>query len=362
MLANRDADLTDKSTYQKWVETEGIPVIRDFFLKDIRQVALEPWKRKGGLGVYLNLIGTGEANDAYICEIPPGKSLNPERHLFEEMIFVVSGSGATSVWLESGKKQMFEWQAGSLFAPPLNCWYQLFNGSGSEPARILAVTSAPVVMNMFHNIDFVFNNNFEFTDRFSGEEEYFSARGKAYPGRVWDTNFVPDVRAIGLQEWKERGAGGKNIMLELSENTLCGHISEFQVGTYKKAHRHGPGAHVIIIAGKGYSLMWPEGSPMEKFEWEEGSIVVPPDNWFHQHFNTGNTPARYLALRWGSKKYRGVRKAYGVDEDVKKGGSQIEYHDEDARIHREFEAALAQSGTRCAMGRHHPGCSQKQAA
>ena len=108
--------------------------------------------------------------------------------------------------------------------------------------------------------------------------------------------------------------------------------------------------------------MWPEGSPIERFDWEEGSIVVPPDNWFHQHFNTGNTAARYLALRWGSKKYRGVRKAYGVDEDVKKGGSQIEYHDEDPRIHRDFEAALEKSGARCAMGGYHPGCSHKQAA
>jgi quercetin dioxygenase-like cupin family protein len=359
MLSHKEADLSRKSSYQKWLESEGLPVIRDFYIEDIRAVPLAPWERKGGLGVYLNLIGTGEANDAYICEIPPGRSLKPQRHLFEEMIFVVQGRGATSVWLDGGKKQTFEWQAGSLFSPPLNCWHQHFNGSGTEPARYLAVTSAPVVINLFHNLDFVFANDFAFLDRYSGEEDYFSGKGKAYPGRIWDTNFVPDVRAIALQEWKERGAGGKNIMLELSENTMAAHVSEFPVGTYKKAHRHGPGAHVVIVAGRGYSLMWPEGESPKKFPWREGSIVVPPENWFHQHFNTGNQPARYLALRWGSKKFVGLRKMYGVDESIKSGGDQIEYEDEDPAIHGEFERALAEAGASCRMGAIHPRCSAR---
>jgi hypothetical protein len=48
--------------------------------------------------------------------------------------------------------------------------------------------------------------------------------------------------------------------------------------------------------------MWPEGEPIRRFDWREGSIVVPPARWLHQHFNTGSTPARYLTLRWGSHK------------------------------------------------------------
>jgi len=357
MISGVKAVVKGESTYQKWLKTEGLPVIRDFYIKDIREVPLEPWKRRGGFGVYLNLIGTGETNDSYICEIPPGKSLNPERHMFEEMIYIVKGRGATSVWLDGGTKQTFEWQAGSLFAPPLNTWHQHFNGSGSEPVRYFAVTSAPLMINLFHNMDFIFGNSFEFTDRFSSDRDYFSGKGTSYPGRIWDTNFVPDVRAFALQEWSERGAGGRNIMLELSENTMAAHISEFPIGTYKKAHRHGPGAHVVIVGGEGYSLLWPEGSPIQKYEWQEGSVVVPPDRWFHQHFNSGKTPARYLAMRWGSKKFTGSRKGYGVDESVKSGGDQVEYEDEDPKVHQEFEADLIQAGVTCQMGAMHPMCN-----
>ena len=346
MIKGQEAKVGDKSLYDRWVESQGIPVVRDFYIEDVRKVALESWERKGGHGVFLNLIGTEEINDSYICEIGPGRSLKPERCLFEEMVYVVSGRGATTVWNEGGRKQTFEWQAGSLFSPPLNCWRQHFNGSGSEPARFFAVTSAPLVINLFHNLDFVFQNEFCFVDRLPEEERYFSADGKQYPGRIWDSNFVPDVKSIALEEWKERGGGGKNILLELSENTMAAHISEFAVGRYKKAHRHGPGAHVVILGGKGYSLMWPEGAPKRRFDWREGSIIVPPNMWFHQHFNTGAIPARYLALRWGSTKYKFLSNSQGegVDVSVKKGGNQIEYEDEDLEVRRIFEEELAKEG------------------
>jgi len=277
----------NKSSYEKWVEGEGIPVIRTFFVEDIRHVKLEGWERKGGNGAFLQMEGAGQVNNCYICEIAPGKSLKPQRQLFEETIYIISGRGATTVWNHEQRKQTFEWQAGSLFSPPLNTWHQLFNGSGSEPARYLAVTTAPTMINLLHNLDFIFHNDFAFADRFDARQNYFNGEGTLYAGdfkgfkfigNVWETNFVPDARSFKLLDYNERGAGGSNIKFELSENTTACHISEFLVGTYKKAHRHGAGAHVIILGGEGYSLIWPDGAPIKKYEWHEGSMDVPPEN------------------------------------------------------------------------------------
>jgi hypothetical protein len=274
--------------------------------------------------------------------------------MYEELIYVVEGHGSTSVWNDEKKKVTFEWGPGSLFSPPLNTWRQHFNGSGDKPARFLGVTSAPPLMNLFRNLDFMFNNPFSFNDRFDPDSDKFSGKGQKWMAKnrpVWESNFIPDVRKLEVFAWKERGAGGGNIMIELSENCMSAHISEFPVGTYKKAHRHGAGAHVVIIGGQGYSLMWPEGEPIKRFDWHDGSVVVPPENWFHQHFNTGATPARYLALKargrkhtrpWGSK-------VYAVDQSAAAGGDQIEYEDEDSMVRRMFEEELAKNGVKSRM-------------
>jgi quercetin dioxygenase-like cupin family protein len=343
-----------KTSYQKWIESERIPLIRGFFIEDVKKIPLQPWERKGGLAARICLEGTGETNDAYVCEIPPGKSLKPQKQFFEELVYVIRGKGATTVWNKGEPKRTFEWQEGSLFSAPLNTWHQHFNGSGSEPARYLAVTSAPIMINLMHNLDFIFNCDFVFKDRYNSEEDYFSRDATRYEGRLFETNFIPDVRSMGLLEWKERGAGGSQVRLEISQNTLCGHIAQFPVGTYKKAHYHGPGAHVIILSGRGYSLMWPQGQSIQRFDWGPGSLIVPPNNWFHQHFNSGSEPARYLALRWGSKIYHGMTSDPGdMDVDVKIGGLQIEYKDEDPLVRKMFEEACEEAGVRSQMDKYY---------
>src|SRR3989442_6713427 len=229
---------TEKDTpYLRWVRGEGLDIISAHYVRNLRTVELKPWARRGGAGVYINHEASRTSNDCYVCEVPPGKKLEPQRQLFEEMILVLDGRGSTTVWNDQGRRITFEWKAGAMFAVPMNCWHQHFNGSGQAGARYVAVTNAPPVINLYEDIDFVFNTRFDFKQRFNGEPDYFAAKAQA-DGLRLETNFIPDGVNVPVADTAERGAGSRMVRFNLAKGNIPGHISQFPVGTYKKAHAH----------------------------------------------------------------------------------------------------------------------------
>src|SRR5829696_9839585 len=211
---------TEKETpYTRWVKSEGLEIQSAIYQYDLHTVELKDWPRRGGKGVFLNHDASRTSNDCYVCEIPPGKQLAPQRQLFEEMILVLSGRGSTAVWNDAGQRVAFEWKAGAMFAIPLNCWHQHFNGSGKDPVRYVAVTNAPPVINLYDDIDFVFNTRHDFKNRFSGEPDYFSAKGEQ-KGLLLETNFVADAVNIPLITAASRGGGGGHIRFNMARGAL----------------------------------------------------------------------------------------------------------------------------------------------
>lgn len=336
---------TPPSPYAVWQEGEGVPIVSGLMVADIRgDLPTAMWPRKGVKGAFIKLLGGEESMDSTIVDIPPQGHTEPEKYMFEEEIVMLSGRGATTIWLEGGKKQTFEWQEGSVFSPPMNCWRQHFNGSPDQKVRLLTVSNAPVMFNLFRSADFIFNCDHAFKDRFSGEEDYFSGKGQALPGMIWRSNFIPDINSFRLQDYSNRGAGGTGAMFEMANNTIQSHVAQFPVATYKKAHRHGPGAHILILSGEGYSLMWEDGQPKEKLDWKPGSLFSPPDMWFHQHFNSGREPARYFAVHYGY--WRVVVEDMGPESGHMLAGNEIDYPQEDDEVFQIFQAELAKNGVK----------------
>ncbi len=335
-----------ETPYSNWCKEEGVPLYTGSYVSDLHTAEVRDWPRFGQKGALISLAAQ-EQNDGWLIEIAPGKETKPIHHLFEATYYVVDGRGATTIWQPgSSKKQTVEWQAGSLFSPPLNSHYQHFNLDGQKPARLFAATTAPMQINMVRNAEFVFNCDYVFADRYNEQDDYFTNPGQKIATRRWQTNFIPDTRGFKLEDWKERGAGGTNMFFVMSGNAMSAHMSEFPTGTYKKAHHHGPGAEIIILSGIGYSLLWYKGDKQKlKVDWKEGSLFSPRDGEYHQHFNSGPTPARYLAYTFGNL-YIG-NTAYnraGADVSEKEGGWQIEYEDEDADVLATFEAECKKNG------------------
>src|SRR3982751_1418188 len=106
---------TEKDTpYTRWVRAEGLDIISAHYIRTLNPVEVKPWPRRGGRGVYINHEASRTSNDCYVCEIPPGKELAPQRQLFEEMIYILDGRGSTTVWNEAGTRITLEGKKGEL--------------------------------------------------------------------------------------------------------------------------------------------------------------------------------------------------------------------------------------------------------
>src|SRR5205807_304859 len=108
-------------------------------------------------------------------------------------------------------------------------------------------------------------------------------------------------------------------------------------------------ANNLSVNVSGLSLASKErlkGSDSVKVDWKAGSLRSPPYFWYHQHFNTGTTKARYFAMTEGD-----FPKRLGIPLQVE----QIEADREDPRIRVRFEQELkkAQAAKMRAELHHH---------
>lgn len=349
--------------YRDWSEGEGIPIHLDFG-HNLLELETGPWDRYEARGCFAHTHGAGDFMANYVLEVAPAGKTRPVKHLYEIFCYVLAGHGSTKVWLPNGETRVFEWGPKALFAIPLNCQYQIFNGTAATPLRISCTNNAPITINLYHNIDFVFDNPYAFPERtgaarhFDGEGEHtaYTHKSNTIKRNVWETNFVHDVSSFKLYEFEERGPGSTNVSFILADGTMHSHVSQIPKGRYKKAHRHAAGTHVHAVDGEGYSLLWYEGdSEFREIPWKHGYMYTPPFWMFHQHFNTCDQPARYLACSLGSRRYPFIslrrKSSEGAGSiSLTQGGRQLEYEDQDPRIHRKWLEALRKDGVASEMG------------
>jgi oxalate decarboxylase/phosphoglucose isomerase-like protein (cupin superfamily) len=331
--------------YDVYMESTGLPVYTGHFVADPRALELKRWPERGVDAAFIQLMGMQGVCEARITEIGPGQTSEPWKQAVSEVVYVLEGQGLTTVWAGDGPKKTFEWQKSSLFLLPRNCWHQFSNARGDQPARLLNYNHLPLAMSAVPDLGFQFKGPLEEPERLYGQDEFYAEAkmvssetpgGRRGQGVYWTANFIPDMSAWDkLVPFYGRGAGGYVVSIRFPGGDMDCHMSVFDPQLYKKAHKHGPGRVIVIPKGEGYSVLTPPpGVPGERAvcPWQEGSIFVPPDNWYHQHFNVGKGEARYLALhalpQFSGNPYR----------------HQIEYPEEDPWVRQTFEAELAKRG------------------
>lgn len=146
-------DVSEKF-YQDMLDDATERPIRDEKRKKIVRPNEMPWEmaRQGLLKHLLNeqMNTRMETVDAYMQIIPPGSHSGKHRHLAEECLYVLEGSGYdlhqdcdveitdTYHWKPQDEVKRFEWEAGDVIYIPPNTIHQHFNSNPDKPVRLVS--------------------------------------------------------------------------------------------------------------------------------------------------------------------------------------------------------------------------------
>ena len=363
----------ESTPYEVFMSEQGVPVVRGMGIYDVRDITLAPWKRMGGRGAFIELDGASGLRGIYVLEIPASGATPPERHIYEEVFYVVEGRGSTEIWVDDeAEKQVFEWRTGALFTAPLNTFHRIVNAA-SEPAIVLAVTNAPPLMTLFRNEAFIFDTPFHFKDRFDKDPDFFRSveeiATRPDNGRYhYMGNIIPETVNSEVPLDGQRGSGHRHYTWNMAGNSSSGHIAEYPSGRYSKCHAHTSGPVLLCLRGQGYTITWPRLAGTRPWEEGNGHLVKRQDyvpgglvsaapgdaNWFHGHYGVAQDPLRVLAflgtgLPRGAHQSAPGEETISQNEDVSRGGGSIDYSDEDPYIRKMYEDELGKHGVRFDM-------------
>ena len=89
--------------YAAWAAKEGVPITEDFGV-DLLAVPTAPWPRFGVDGGLVHLKGRGDFVSIFVLDLAPGARSALQKHLFEEVVYVLSGHGNTTIETSDGRK------------------------------------------------------------------------------------------------------------------------------------------------------------------------------------------------------------------------------------------------------------------
>ncbi|HLE79095.1 MAG TPA: cupin domain-containing protein [Candidatus Limnocylindrales bacterium] len=90
----------------------------------------------------------------HLSELPPGGVSVKHRHTTEAVLYIVRGTGHTTIHFDGEPEQRVDWTEGDLLGIPLWAWHQHFNDSDTEVARYLAVQDTFTIKQMgLHQIE-----------------------------------------------------------------------------------------------------------------------------------------------------------------------------------------------------------------
>ena len=239
--------------------------------------------------------------DARIIEIAPGETTSTHRHSYDAICFVLSGRGQTEI----GEKR-YAWSRFDTIHTPSMSWHRHRN-AGKEPARLLAITDAPLVAGFgLTRIDDIGDAMPEPDEplrlpsgaALGGYEAQLDAAQAAWRERqaarrhtaFADLTLRPSPRGTRTALLVDGSLGYRTTGLSLA-------MFEIPPGQAQAKHRHPGEAILYIVDGEGYSEIGDT-----RVEWKTGDAPIVHQYVWHQHVNSSQErPATVIRMHmWES--------------------------------------------------------------
>ncbi|MFM1814772.1 MAG: hypothetical protein RLZ98_1467 [Pseudomonadota bacterium] len=313
--------------YEDWAKAECIPIHTGPSI-DMLTADVGPWARFDANGAFCHVDGRCDFLSVFLLEIEAGKKTAPQQHLYEELCYVLSGTGETDIETPSGR-QTIAWEPHSLISMPMNARY-VHRNTGGNQARIAAVNDMRYLFNLFRNEAFIHETPITFPERTI-------------------SNAVIDISGSEMSKASSVD-GAKRLPVTMCEGTISADVWQLEAGTYSDSKRQFQGVHLLGVSGEGYTLVTEDGTrDAARSDWRHGVLFSAPAMQYYQHFNSGKVPARFLTLELGSVQYpmfRHRRVDYGDTSVYAAGRARIPAADLNSGLRAAWESEIAAKGVR----------------
>lgn len=258
------------------------------FIVRKKDVELQKTARGFRTGVYMGKDGDRPTRiiDALVHEVDPGVVSTIHRHAWDAVMLIVEGHGWTEV---NGVR--YEYRPWDTVYLPAWSWHRQGN-DGNKTARFMTFSTEPTM-------EVVGGALLEDAGQtpFAQLSEMTSSAGPR-----GDDPYARRLRRLD-DYWKENRQGRIHVRYEdltllvnpkgtrstFMLDAFLGHktsgltlaMNQMAPGKWQKKHRHGGEAWLYALEGRGHSVI--DGN---RYDWEEGDLVVV-DHWaWHQHHNS----------------------------------------------------------------------------
>ena len=204
-----------------------------------------------------------------------------------------------------------------MFSVPLNCWHRMVNAS-SSPALILVATTAPNMMNLYRDIDWIFNCPVTFPSRFDGSADFFKPKDDIKPQpaarlRHDEVDLIADILNGQLYLDNRRSPGYLRVETR-AWPAMCSTDSSASTrpDAIRRRMRTCRRPILVCLKGKGYTYTWPRADGMTP--WKDGKT----QNIYRQDYEPVGTGHRgALRRRLVPRAFRRQQGAAAADRLVR---------------------------------------------